>query len=138
MRVALPLSEGKFSTHYGRAEELSLHDVDLATGNTLDLGLRLFPAEGTCNAAAWVAAQGVDILLVGGLGFGAAQGLGKAGVKVFAGFEETDARKVLESYLAGVAPARELAPGESDCQGHGDDHEHEHRHGADHVCHCKH
>ena len=138
MRVALPISEGKFSIHYGRAEALSLHEVDLATGKASDLGMRLFPAEGTCSAAPWVAAQGVEILLAGGLGSGAAQGLGKAGVKVFAGIEETDARKVLESFLAGVAQARELAPGESMCQGHDDDHEHGHSQGAGHVCTCKH
>lgn len=134
MRVALPVSEGKFSTHYGRAEALSLHDVDLSTGRASDLGLRLFPAEGTCSAGPWVAAQGVEILLAGGLGSGAAQGLGEAGVKVFSGIEETDARKVLESFLAGVAQARELAPGESMCQGHDDD---DHGHEAGHVCACK-
>lgn len=137
MRVALPIAEGKFSTHYGRAEALSLHEIDLEKGTASNLGLRLFPADGTCSAAPWVAAQGVEILLAGGLGNGAAQGLGKAGVKVFAGIEETDPAKVLESFLAGVAQARELAPGESMCQGHDDDHEHGH-HGEGHVCTCKH
>lgn len=137
MRIALPLSDGKFSTHYGRAKALSLHDVDLATGTASFVGLRMFPSEGTCGAGRWVATQGVEVLLAGGLGSGAAKGLGEAGVKVFAGIEETDPRAVLETFLAGVAQARELAPGESMCQGHDDDHEHGH-HGPDHVCTCKH
>ena len=120
MRIALPISEGKFSIHYGRAEALSLHDIDLATGTSADLGMRLFPAEGTCGAGPWVAQQGVEVLLAGGLGSGAAQSLAKAGVKVFAGIAETDPRKVIQQFLAGVAEARELAPGESMCQGHED------------------
>lgn len=140
MRIALPISEGKFSTHYGRAEALSLYEVDLSEGTAANLGMRLFPAEGTCGAGAWVATQGVEILLAGGLGSGAALGLGKAGVKVFAGISETDPAKVVEQFLAGIAQARELAPGESMCQGHedGEEHGHGHHHGAGHVCTCKH
>ena len=137
MRIALPIADGKFSTHYGRAQALSLHDIDLESGKASDLGHRAFPEEGTCSAAPWVAAQGVEVLLVGGLGAGAAQGLGKAGVKVFAGIEEEDPAKVVEMFLAGLAQTRELAPGESMCQGHDDDHEHGHQHGAGHVCTCK-
>lgn len=141
MRIALPISEGKFSTHYGRAEAISIHDIDLSTGTAADRGLKLFPAEGTCGAGPWMAEQGVEVLLAGGLGSGAAQALGKAGVKVFAGITETDPRKVLEQFLAGVAQARELAPGESMCQGHEDGEEHghgHHHHGAGHACTCKH
>lgn len=140
MRIALPISEGKFSTHYGRAESISMYEVDLSAGTASNLGMRLFPAEGTCGAGTWVAAQGVEILLAGGLGSGAAQGLGKAGVKVFAGISETDPAKVVEQFLAGIAQARELAPGESMCQGHedGEEHGHGHHHGAGHVCTCKH
>ncbi len=141
MRIALPISEGKFSTHYGRAEAISIHDIDLSSGTAADRGLKLFPAEGTCGAGPWMAEQGVEVLLAGGLGSGAAQALGKAGVKVFAGITETDPRKVLEQFLAGVAQARELTPGESMCQGHEDGEEHghgHHHHGAGHACTCKH
>ena len=139
MRIALPISEGKFSIHYGRAEALSLHDVDLAAGTAANLGLRLFPAEGTCGAGKWVAAQGVEVLLAGGLGSGAAQGLGEAGVRVMGGITETDPAKVLALFLEGIAQARELAPGESMCQGHeGEEDGHGHHHGEGHVCHCKH
>lgn len=135
MRIAFPIADGKFSTHYGRAQALAIHDVDVATGKSSSLGQRAFPDEGTCSAAPWVAAQGVEVLLVGGLGAGAARGLGDAGIKVFAGIETEDPDKVVEMFLAGLAQARELAPGESMCQGHDDDHEHQH--GADHVCTCK-
>jgi predicted Fe-Mo cluster-binding NifX family protein len=135
MRIALPISEGKFSTHYGRAEALSIHDIDLDTGTARDGGLRLFPAEGTCGAGPWVAAQGIEILLAGGLGGGAAKGLAEAGVRVMAGVQETDPKRVLELFLAGVSQAREMAPGESTCQGHGDD---DHHHGEGHVCTCRH
>ena len=133
MRIALPISEGKFSTHYGRAESLSIHDIDLEHGTSTDVGVKEFP-EGTCGAGAWVARQGVEVMLAGGLGGGAAKGLAEAGVKVMAGVQETDPKRVLELFLAGVAQARELAPGESACQGH----DHDHDHGEGHVCTCKH
>lgn len=138
MRIALPIADGKFSIHYGRAQALALHDVDLLKGSASSLGLRMFPAEGTCGSGQWVASQGVEILLAGGLGAGAARGLAEAGVTVLAGIEEEDARKVLGAYLAGFATVRELAPGESLCQGHDDAEGGQHgHHGADHVCSCK-
>ena len=136
MRIALPLANGKFSIHYGRAEALSIHEIDLEKGISTSLGMRMFPQEGTCGAGKWVAAQGVEVLLAGGLGAGAAKGLGEAGVRVFAGVEEEEPNKVLEMFLAGIAQAKELAPGESACQGHGD--EPGHQHGEGHVCTCKH
>lgn len=134
MRIAMPIADGKFSTHYGRAKGLSVHDVDLETGTSVDLGLKPFPETGTCSAASWVAQQGIDVLLAGGLGGGAAQGLGKHGIKVLAGVQEEDPAKVLASFLAGVTRVVELAPGESMCNGHDDDHDH---HGEGHVCTCK-
>ncbi|MCB9496694.1 MAG: hypothetical protein H6686_07410 [Fibrobacteria bacterium] len=139
MRIALPIHAGKFSIHYGRAESISIHDIDLESGSVLDMGLRAFPAEGTCSAGAWMSEQGVEVLLAGGLGSGAAQGLGNAGVKIFAGIQEEDPAKVLERFLQGVIEARELVPGESMCQGHDEDRDHEHgHHGEGHVCTCKH
>jgi predicted Fe-Mo cluster-binding NifX family protein len=134
MRIAMPIAEGKFSLHYGSCEVLSIHDIDLQSGVATPVAVVDAPAEGMCGAGPWIASQGVQVLLAGGLGAGAAQGLGKAGVRVFAGIKETDPAKVLEMFLDGVAEARELAPGESMCHGHEDGHEH--RHGADHVCTC--
>ena len=138
MRIALPIADGKFALHYGRSQALSLHEVDLATGSSTDLGLRAFPAEGTCSAAPWVASQGVEILLAGGLGAGAAAGLGNAGVRVMAGIQEEDPRLVVEQFLSGIAQARELSPGESLCHGHedGEDQGHGGHHGEGHVCTC--
>jgi predicted Fe-Mo cluster-binding NifX family protein len=132
MRIAMPLCEGKFSVHYGRAEKISIHDIDLEGGTSVDVGVKDFP-EGTCGAGAWVARQGVEVMLVGGLGAGAAQGLEEAGVKVLAGVQEEDAAKVLRMFLEGATQVRELAPGESACQGH----DHEHEHGEGHVCTCR-
>lgn len=134
MRIAMPIAEGKFSLHYGSCEAISIHDIDLEHGVATPVAVLDAPAEGMCGAGPWIASQGVQVLLAGGLGAGAAQGLGKAGVRVFAGIQERDPAKVLEMFLSGVAQARELAPGESMCHGHDD--EHEHRHGADHVCTC--
>ena len=136
MRIALPIADGKFSIHYGRSQALSLHEIDLEKGLATDLGLRAIPPEGTCSAAPWVAAQGVEVLLVGGLGAGAAEGLGKAGVRVMAGIQEENPTKVLEMFLKGLSQARELAVGESLCHGHDDD-DHEHSHREGHVCTCK-
>jgi len=136
MRIAMPIAEGQFALHYGSCETLSIHDVDLEKGIATAVSVVAAPAEGMCGAGPWIASQGIQILLAGGLGAGAAQGLGKAGVRVFAGIQEKDPAKVLELFLAGVAEARELAPGESMCHGHDDEQGHGHHHGADHVCTC--
>lgn len=140
MRIALPIADGKFALHYGRSQALSLHEIDLASGSSSNLGMRAFPSEGTCSSAEWVASQGVEVLLAGGLGAGAADGLGKAGVRVMAGIQEEDPRLVVEMFLAGLTQARELSPGESLCHGHeeGEGHDHGGHHGEGHVCTCGH
>jgi predicted Fe-Mo cluster-binding NifX family protein len=137
MRIALPIADGKFSLHYGSAQAISIHDIDLDKGVATDLGPKSFPDDGVCGAAQWVASQGVEVILAGGIGGGAAQGLGEVGIKVFAGVQDEDPAKVLELFLSGLAQAKELAPGESMCKGHGDEDEGEDHHGEGHVCHCK-
>jgi len=136
MRIALPIADGKFSLHYGRAQALRLYDIDQDKGIATSLGERPYPDSGTCSAGAWVAEQGVEVLLAGGLGGGAAQGMAKHGIKVLAGVQEENPEKVLESFLSGIAKVVELAPGEALCQGHDGESAHEHEEG--HVCHCGH
>lgn len=135
MRIALPISNGRFSLHYGSAEEIALHDIDVEQGVATSVGMVSTPAEGMCGAGSWMAAQGIEVLIVGGIGAGAARSLGQAGIRVFAGIQEEDPEKVVTMILEGVAQARELAPGESMCQGHGEG-GHGHHHGEGHACTC--
>lgn len=139
MRIALPISKGRFSLHYGSAEAVSVVDLDLDACKATPCGTFDAPEGGMCGAGSWMASKGIEVLLVGGIGSGAAAGLGKAGIRVMAGLEEEDPEKVVAMFLEGVAQARELAPGESMCQGHDKDHDGSghHHHGEGHACTCR-
>ncbi len=127
MILGLPVSDGKFSGHYGKSQALRLYEAKSGAAHLI--GDRAFPDTGVCSASAWVAEQGVEVMLTGGLGKGAADGLMSKGIRVVAGFTTEDTDVAVQEFLAGNGT--ELSLGESRCQGHGD---HEHEEG--HVCHC--
>lgn len=71
--------------------------------------------------------EGVEVLLCGGIGQGAIDGLASAGIKVVPGIEGS-VQGAVEGYLAG----KQLGNPNFKCNHH--DHDHEHSEG--HECHC--
>lgn len=113
MKVAVVMSGGQVSSHFGRCEEVMIAQVDDGEFRTLEL-LPAPPHD--CSALPNLFVQkGVKAVIAGGMGAGAIQNLERAGVRVFAGVQGPP-EEALRSLVAGT-----LAPGVAICGGdHGD------------------
>lgn len=127
MRIAIPSENGKLCAHFGHCEAFSIVDVDEKTGHIDNIKIDA-PEEGvSCHCASWVAMQGVDLVLAGGIGGRPAAALVENGIEVIAGCPSLDIEELVTSYIQ-----NNLELGENSC-GHDDNH-HCHGHGEGHHC----
>ncbi len=101
MRIAIPVSEGKLDPHFGHCKHFALVDVDLdekkiTNNETVDA-----PAHEPGVLPAWLAEQGANLVLAGGMGNMAIQIFAKHGVEVIVGAPSLDPESLALSYLAG-------------------------------------
>ncbi len=133
MKIAIPLTdEGTFATHYGAAFNLAIYEIDLAAKTVGAKSLLRPKAPTPCSWGEEVAAAGVSLLLVGGMGGGAAAQMQARGVQVLAGIAGDTPEKIAEACARGF-----LRGGDNACAG-GHSHEgacHDHDHGEG-ACHC--
>lgn len=129
MKIALPLTEqNEFSAHYGGASRVAIFEVDRATRRLLSQSVITPPSPEPCVWPAWLQAQGIQVVLVGGMGGGPRQRLAALGVDVVPGVPAGDPTELVQAYLQG-----RLQLGANACEsGHGE-HAHGHAHGSDHA-----
>ena len=126
MRIAIPSENGKLCSHFGHCEAFSIVDVDLSNG---EMNIKTDAPEGgvSCHCAPWVAQQGVELVLAGGIGGRPAAALQELGIEVIAGCPAIEIDSLVRNYIN-----NQLEVGENSC-GH-DDHHHCHGHGEGHHC----
>jgi predicted Fe-Mo cluster-binding NifX family protein len=100
-RLALPLADGRFCPHFGRANQFMLCDVERdawVPGRTRTIVKRLKPGE--CESVPdWLKSMMVSTVLAGGIGPVAQQRLGALGLSVVTGLCGDDPIRVLADYL---------------------------------------
>jgi len=86
MRIAVPMSNGQFSQHFGQSSGFWVCDAQQdppAVSGGKELAV---PREGGCGAIpGLLAGAGVDLVIAGGIGGGAVQNLQRVGIKAVAG-----------------------------------------------------
>jgi len=109
MKVAVVMSGGEISSHFGRCEEVLIAQVE---GEEIK-SRELLPAPPhDCSALPNLFVEkGVTSVIAGGMGAGAIQNLQRAGVRVYAGVSGS-AEEALKSLVAGT-----LVPGAAVCAG---------------------
>jgi ATP-binding protein involved in chromosome partitioning len=132
MRIAVPLSGGKFNAHFGQSTAFWVCDVEegsqaVANGRELPL-----PGEGGCGVIPAVLSRaGVNLVIAGGMGAGAQANLARCGIEAIAGATGGTPQEIVQDYLAG----RLVSTGQL-CQQHeGHGHQHRHGHGQGGGCH---
>ncbi|NBC10164.1 MAG: hypothetical protein GVY24_00320 [Planctomycetes bacterium] len=99
MRIAIPLSGGVFSAHFGRSDAVLLCEADPATRG-VDRRRRLERPKMGCDALpAWLGELAVDVVVCGGMGAGAREGLARRNIRVSAGHVGDDLEAVIASFL---------------------------------------
>ena len=110
MRIAIPVSEGVLSAHFGHCENFALMDVDTEKQEIQKLELIPAPPHEPGLLPAWLAELGANMIIAGGMG-GRAQNLfAEQNIQVLVGAPSDDPETVAKQYLAGI-----LTTGENVC-----------------------
>ncbi len=126
LKIAAPVtSAGFIDEHFGHCEFYAIYSIS-ETNEITDV--QTIKSEEGCgcksNIAGWLKAQGVTVMLAGGIGGGAIEVLSNSGIEVVRGCTG-NSKDVVTQYLAGLV----TDSGES-CK----EHEAHHKEGAEHVC----
>ena len=128
MRIAVTYENGEVFGHFGHTEQFKIYDVE--DGKIVKEAVVPTNGSGHGAIAGFLADQGVDTLICGGIGMGAQNALTAAGIRFYAGVTGS-----------ADAAAKALAEGtlEFDPDARCNHHEHHdgdcgHEHCADHHC----
>ena len=134
-KIAVPLTQGRFSTHYGRTTDFALFDVDLPNAKVVGHTIVPVPGAHACGMAGWLKEQGVATVIVGGIGGGAVAKLQEAQIHVVAATAATELTELVQACLQQKLPAATATCSHTHGQGH--QHHHGHGHGQGSPCHCR-
>jgi predicted Fe-Mo cluster-binding NifX family protein len=110
MRFAVPVTEGKVAAHFGHSSHFALFDVD--EGNTTIVKSEVIASPGHQPGflPAWLAEQGVSVVIASGMGSRAQAIFNDNRIRVVVGVLGDDPEKAVLDYVRG-----ELATGNNIC-----------------------
>ncbi len=101
MRIAIPVAEGTLSLHFGHCQEFAFFDVDQSAGKTVKTENLAPPMHAPGVLPKWLAEQGTEIVIAGGMGSRAQQLFAQAGINVIVGAPPAPPEEVVQAYLDG-------------------------------------
>jgi ATP-binding protein involved in chromosome partitioning len=110
MRYAIPVSGGVLSPHFGHCEQFALIDVDEDKKEIIKKELVPSPAHEPGLLPKWLAEQGVNLVIAGGMGPRAQELFQQNNIGVVIGTMESDPEKAVLNHLKG-----QLATGDNIC-----------------------
>ena len=119
MKIAVTCENNQVFQHFGHTPGFAVFEV--ADGKIVNEKMLSSGDSGHGALATLLALEQIEVLICGGIGGGAINALGNAGIKVVGG-AEGDVRTVAENYVAGTLQLR------------ANFHCNHHHHGAGHTC----
>jgi len=110
VRYAIPVSGGIVSPHFGHCESFALIDVDTQKKEVIKKELAASPGHEPGLLPAWLANEGVSVVIAGGMGSRAQNLFQQNNITVVIGTAESDPEKAVLSHLNGT-----LASGDNIC-----------------------
>ena len=101
MRVAIPLTNGKLSQHFGHCEQFAIIDADSDTKNIKSQELVDPPAHEPGALPKWLSGLQVNLVIAGGMGQRAQQLFAQNQIEVVVGAPAESAEDVVSAYLEG-------------------------------------
>lgn len=101
MRIAMPVQDGKLCSHFGHAPHFALVEVDPAEKRILNVQNLSAPPHAAGVLPDWLHRQGVEVVLVGGIGARAKNLLEQHGITVLAGVPIAEPTPLVQAYLQG-------------------------------------
>jgi predicted Fe-Mo cluster-binding NifX family protein len=110
LRIAVPVAGGRLCQHFGHCEQFALVDADPESGELKETSYLTPPPHEPGVLPKWLAEQGAQVVLAGGMGARAVNYFHDYGVKVVTGAEPHHPQELVRSYLQGT-----LTIGENAC-----------------------
>ena len=107
MRIAIPLTEGKLSQHFGHCQEFAVVDVDSDSKSIRNKELLAPPVHEPGVLPKWLSGIQVNLDIAGGMGQRAQQLFEQGGVSVLVGAPSESPEEIVEAYLNGTLVAGE-------------------------------
>ena len=118
MRIAVPVSNGVLSEHFGHSETFAFIDTDAERSSILALHTVIAPEHKPGLLPQWLRENAVDFVIAGNMGERAQTLLAQSSIRVLTGAPVLPADFLARAYLRG-----ELVSTPGDCKhGHGECH----------------
>jgi predicted Fe-Mo cluster-binding NifX family protein len=101
MRIAIPLTDGKLSQHFGHCEQFSIIDFDDVSKTILNQQILGPPEHQPGVLPKWLSQLQVGLVIAGGIGSRAQQLFAQKNIKVLCGAGSDDPESIVKDYLAG-------------------------------------
>ena len=109
IKIAIPTAEGKLCLHFGHCERFALLDVDLTERKIVGREDSVPPPHEPGVLPRWLAEQGVEMIMAGGMGQ-RAQGLfTEQNIRVTVGLSPDTPENIIAQYLGGTLKSGENA-----------------------------
>lgn len=107
MRIAIPVAEGKLAMHFGHCEKFAIIDADQESKKIVSQTLITPPPHAPGVLPKFLADEGVNVIIAGGMGSRAQSMFSDNGIAVIVGANSEIPEKLVTEYLAGVLQAGE-------------------------------
>ncbi len=101
MRIAVPVSNGEISTHFGHAQSFEMLDVEPDLCEIIEQKTVPAPSHQPGLLPEWLRHQGVDAVIAGGVGSRALSLLADRDIQVVVGVYRKSAAEAVSAYLQG-------------------------------------
>jgi ATP-binding protein involved in chromosome partitioning len=99
MRIAIPLSEGKVSQHFGHSDQFLFVDADREQGRVLTKTIENAPEHVPGLLPKWLVEHRVNTVIAAGIGAHARDLLAASSVEVLTGVSSTDPEVLISQFL---------------------------------------
>jgi ATP-binding protein involved in chromosome partitioning len=99
MRIAIPITNGKLSLHFGHCAEFALVDIDEQAKQIVHVENLQPPAHEPGALPRWLSEQNADLIIAGGMGQRAQQLFAQNNIKVIVGASGQSAEELASAYL---------------------------------------
>ena len=102
MKIAIPLTGGVLSTHFGHCEEFAVLEIDEQSKQILEKSLHKAPPHEPGALPAWLATFGVNLIIAGGMGSRAQNLFADNGISVIIGAPSKSPEELASMCVAGT------------------------------------
>jgi Mrp family chromosome partitioning ATPase/predicted Fe-Mo cluster-binding NifX family protein len=101
MRIAVPITSGKLSSHFGHCEQFEIFDIDDENREIRDREMVTPPPHEPGVLPQWLAGLNVRLVIAGGMGQRAQELFAQNDIEVAVGAPESEPKELVLQYLAG-------------------------------------